>query len=142
MSTGKNNGIRMLIGLSAVLVLIALVLSLMSSGTAYAFSSLTPLVVGAAVALVLEVLVVLLGSRFPELLRDIALLISVVATSLAMCTLLRERATLAGYVYFSDLESNNPVAVSAMNLAVAAACAYLGSLAFTIIAGFRKVKRT
>lgn len=141
MSAGKSNGIRVLIGLSAALVLVALVLSLISSGKAYAFSNLTPLVAGAVVALVLDALVVLLGSRLPELLRDVLLLIAVFATSLALCTVLRERATLAGYVWFSDLESNNPVAVSAMNLAVAAICAFLGALVCTIVAGFRKVRK-
>ena len=95
----------------------------------------------AVTALVLDALVVLLGSRLPELLRDVLLLIAVFATSLALCTVLRERATLAGYVWFSDLESNNPVAVSAMNLAVAAICAFLGALVCTIVAGFRKVRK-
>ena len=58
-----------------------------------------------------------------------------------MCTLISGRTTLAGYIYFSDLESNNPVAVSAMNLAIGAVCAYLGAIVFTVIAGFMKTKK-
>lgn len=141
MTAGKNNRIRVLICLSAALALIALVLSVISSRTAYALNNLNMLLLGAGAAVILDVIVALLGHRLPEPVRDLALLIAVFATSLAMCTLIGGRTTLAGYIYFSDLESNNPVAVSAMNLAIGAVCAYLGAIAFTVVAGFMNTKK-
>ena len=141
MTAGKNNKIRVLIGLSAALVLIALVLSVISSRTAYALTNLNTLLLGAVAAIALDALVVLLGDKLPEAVRDVALLIAVFATSLAMCTLIGGRTTLAGYIYFSDLESNNPVAISAMNKAIGAVCAYLCAIVLTVIAGFMKTKK-
>ena len=141
MNAGKSNKVKVFIGLSAALVLVALVLSVVSSRTAYALNNLSTLLLGAAAAFALDVIVVLLGGRLPEAVRDALLLVAVFATSLAMCTLIGGRTTLAGYIYFSDLESNNPVAVSAMNLAIGAVCAYLGAIAFTVVAGFMKTRR-
>ena len=57
-----------------------------------------------------------------------------------MCTLILGRTLLAGYIYFSDLEASNPVAVSAMNLAVVAIVAFLISIVLTIIVGFSRRK--
>ena len=140
MTAGKNNKIRVLICLSAALALIALVLSVISSRTAYALSNLNTLL-GAGAAVVLDLIAALLGEKMPEAVRDAVLLLAVFATSLAMCTLIGGRTTLAGYIYFSDLESSNPVAVAAMNLAVGAVCAYLAAIALTVIAGFMKMKK-
>ena len=141
MTAGKNNKIRVLICLSAALALIALVLSVISSRTAYALSNLNTLLLGAGAAVVLDLIAALLGEKMPEAVRDVVLLLAVFATSLAMCTLIGGRTTLAGYIYFSDLESSNPVAVAAMNLAVGAVCAYLAAIALTVIAGFMKMKK-
>ncbi len=55
-----------------------------------------------------------------------------------MCTLIQGRVLLAGYIYFSDLESSNPVAIAAMNLAIAAVVAYLLALILSIVSGFSK----
>ena len=49
--------------------------------------------------------------------------------------------TLAGYIYFSDLESNNPVAIQAMHLAIGAVCAYLGAIVLTVIVGFKRTHK-
>ena len=59
-------------------------------------------------------------------------------TAFAMCTLIQGRVLLAGYIYFSDLESSNPVAIAAMNLAIAAVVAYLLALILSIVSGFSK----
>ena len=48
------------------------------------------------------------------------------------------RVLLMGYVYFSDLESNNPVAVSAMNIAIAAWVCFAVALIAGIIVGFSR----
>ena len=76
-----------------------------------------------------------------QILKDALIYGGVILTSVAFTQLLIGRLNLMGYVWFSDLESNNPVAVSAMNLAVAAICAFLGALVCTIVAGFRKVRK-
>ena len=62
----------------------------------------------------------------------------VILTAFAMCTLIQGRVLLAGYIYFSDLESSNPVAIAAMNLAIAAVAAYLLALILSIVNGFSK----
>ena len=141
MTAKYNNKVKVLIAISAVLVLVALVLSVVSSNTAYALNNLNTLLLGAVVAAVLYAVAALLGGKLPEVLRDIALLVAVFATSLVMCTLIGGRTTLAGYIYFSDLESNNPVAIQAMNLAIGAVCAYVGAILFTVIAGFQRTKK-
>ena len=64
--------------------------------------------------------------------------IFVILTAFAMCTLIQGRVLLAGYIYFSDLESSNPVAIAAMNLAIAAVVAYLLALILSIVSGFSK----
>ena len=138
MTAKMNKGTRILIALSAALVLIALALSVVSSNTAYALNNLNTLLLGAGAAVLLDAIVVLLGGKLPETVRDLMLLAAVFATSLAMCTLIAGRTTLAGYIYFSDLESNNPVAVSAMRLAIGGIGCYVAAIASTVIAGFRK----
>ena len=137
----KNHRVRILLCLSAVLVLAALVLSVISSQTAYALTDLNKLILGAAAALALDLAVVFAGPKLPEPLRDLLMLIAVFATSLAMCTLIAGRTTLMGYIYFSDLESNNPVAVRAMNLAIAGTAAFAGAIALTVAAGFLRTKK-
>ena len=138
MTAKMNKGTRILIALSAALALIALALSVVSSNTAYALNNLNMLLLGAGAAVLLDVIVALLGGKLPGPVRDVALLIAVLATSLAMCTLIAGRTTLAGYIYFSDLESNNPVAIRAMNLAIGGIGCYVAAIAATVIAGFRK----
>ena len=141
MTAKKSNKVQVFIGISAVLVLVALALSVVSSRTAYSLNKLNTLLLGCAVAAAIDALVALLGRKLPEPLRDLALLVAVFATSLAMCTLIEGRTTLAGYIYFSDLESNNPVAIRAMNLAIGAVVAYLGAIVFTVVAGFTKTRK-
>ena len=141
MTANKNNRVRVLIGLSAVLALAAVALSVVSSNTAYGLSRLNTLLIGGVAAAALYGLAALLNGRAPEALRDLLLLAAVFGTSLAMCTLIEGRTTLMGYIYFSDLESNNPVAIQAMNLAIGAVAAYACAIALTVIAGFMKTKK-
>ena len=70
--------------------------------------------------------------------EDLFLFACVILTAFAMCTLIQGRVLLAGYIYFSDLESSNPVAIAAMNLAIAAVVAYLLALILSIVSGFSK----
>jgi hypothetical protein len=90
---------------------------------------------------VLEALTAMFYQKLPEVLRDLMLFVAVFAAAWAMCTLIQGRTLLAGYIYFSDLEASNPIAVSAMNLAIGAIVAYLVSLVLTIIVGFTRQGR-
>ena len=132
------SGVQKLACASAVLVAVALILSVVSSNTAYNLLHLNNVILACCVAIVLDLLVVFAGNKLPGAVEDIFLFVSVLAAAFAMCTLIQGRVLLAGYIYFSDLESSNPVAIAAMNLAIAAVAAYLAALIITIINGFSK----
>mgnify|MGYP007069900194 FL=1 len=140
MKEKKQSGVQILILVSAVFILAALLLSIVSSQKAYSLSHLNNVIIGCAAAIVLEVLAAVLSKSIPEALRDLMLFLAVFADAWAMCTLVLGRTLLAGYIYFSDLEASNPVAVSAMNLAVVAIAAFLISIVLTIIVGFSRRK--
>ena len=132
------SGVQKLACASAVLVAVALILSIVSSNTAYNLLHLNNVILACCVAIVLDLLVVFAGNKLPGAVEDIFLFVSVLAAAFAMCTLIQGRVLLAGYIYFSDLESSNPVAIAAMNLAIAAVATYLAALIITIINGFSK----
>ena len=123
---------------NAVLVAAALILSVVSSGKAYGLTHLNNVIIACAAAIVLDLAVILAGKKLSGAVEDLLLFICVLATAFAMCTLIQGRVLLAGYIYFSDLESSNPVAVAAMNLAVAAIAVYLLALILNIVNGFSK----
>ena len=123
---------------NAVLVAAALILSVVSSNTAYNLTHLNNLLIACTAAIVLDLIVILAGKKLPGAAEDFLLFICVLATAFAMCTLIQGRVLLAGYIYFSDLESSNPVAVAAMNLAVAAIVVYLLALLLNIVNGFSR----
>ena len=118
MKETKLTRVQILLALSAVLVLIALLLSVVSSGKAYSLAHLNQVIYGCAAAVVLDLIIVFFYKKLPAGLRDLMLLVAVFADAWAMYTLIEGRTLLAGYIYFSDLEASNPVAVAAMNLAV------------------------
>ena len=137
----KSSTVRTMIIVSAVLVLAALVMSVISSMRAYSLTHLNNVIIGCAAAIVLEALTAMFYQKLPEVLRDLMLFVAVFAAAWAMCTLIQGRTLLAGYIYFSDLEASNPVAVSAMNLAIGAIAAYLVSLVLTIVVGFSRQRK-
>ena len=134
----KSSKVRTMIIVSAVLVLAALVMSVISSMRAYSLTHLNNVIIACAAAIVLEALTAMFYQKLPEVLRDLMLFVAVFAAAWAMCTLIQGRTLLAGYIYFSDLEASNPIAVSAMNLAIGAIVAYLVSLVLTIMVGFTR----
>ena len=124
--------------INAILVVIALILSMVSSGKAYALSHPEMVVVPCIIAIVLDLLVFLLDGKIPGAVRDLMLFACIALTAFAMCTLISGRVLLAGYIYFSDLEANNPVAVSAMNLSLAAIAFYVLAVIMNLINGFAR----
>ena len=138
MKETKLTRVQILLALSAVLVLIALLLSVISSGKAYSLAHLNQVIYGCAAAVVLDLIIVFFYKKLPAGLRDLMLLVAAFADAWAMCTLIEGRTLLAGYIYFSDLEASNPVAVAAMNLAVTGVVVFLVSLVLQIVVGFSR----
>ena len=138
MKETKLTRVQILLALSAVLVLIALLLSVVSSGKAYSLAHLNQVIYGCAAAVVLDLIIVFFYKKLPAGLRDLMLLVAAFADAWAMCTLIEGRTLLAGYIYFSDLEASNPVAVAAMNLAVTGVVVFLVSLVLQIVVGFSR----
>lgn len=138
MKETKLTRVQILLALSAVLVLIALLLSVVSSGKAYSLAHLNQVIYGCAAAVVLDLIIVFFYKKLAAGLRDLMLLVAAFADAWAMCTLIEGRTLLAGYIYFSDLEASNPVAVAAMNLAVTGVVVFLVSLVLQIVVGFSR----
>ena len=103
---------------------------------AYAFDSRT--VILCCVAAALDVLCLLFAGKLPGVVTDIATFAAAVLTALAFCTVIQGRILLIGYIYFSDLESSNPVAIAAMNLAIAAWVFYLAGLIVNFVVAFSR----
>ena len=134
----KNKKLQILAAINAVLVLIALALSIVSSKTAYALNNLNLVIIGCAVTAALDVLAVIAGKKLPGVIVDIMFFATAVLTALALCTMIQGRVLLMGYIYFSDLESNNPIAISAMNMAIFSWVLYVLALVINYVIGFTK----
>ena len=116
----------------------ALVLSAVSSGKAYALTHLPQIMIAGIIGIAICVCMLVLGGKLNGTVKDAAYLVTVAATAYALTTMVAGRVLLMGYVYFSDLESNNPVAVSAMNIAIAAWVCFIIALLAGIILGFTR----
>ena len=127
-----------LVLLELLFVAIALVLSVVSSFTAYAMSGLPIILAAGILTIVVDIAAIAFGNKMPAALIDVGFLAAALAIGLAFCTSIRDRILLIGYIYFSDLESNNPVAVMAMNLAIAAYVFYILAIIANCSIGFGK----
>ena len=134
----KISKLQVLAGLDAVLVLVALAVSVVSSNTAYSLNNLNLVIIGCAVTAALDVVAIVVGNKLPGVCVDIIFFATAVLTALALCTMIQGRILLVGYIYFSDLESNNPVAISAMNMAIGSWVLYVVALVCNFIIGFSK----
>ena len=133
----SNKKVKILTAANAVLVLAAMILSVVSSGKAYVFDIKT-VIICCVVTAVLDVLCLVMAEKLPGIALDLALLITAILTAVALCTVIQGRILLIGYIYFSDLESSNPIAISAMNLAIVSWVFYLLGLIANFIIGFSK----
>ncbi len=129
--------LKTLAALDAVLVLIAMVLSHVSSAKAYPFD-ITLITICCACAVVLDAVCIFLADKLPGIVIDLAIVAAAVLTGVALCAVIQGRVLLMGYIYFSDLESSNRIAVSAMNLSIAAAVCYLLALIVNFVNAFSK----
>ena len=96
----------------------------------------------------MSVLSVYLKGTASMAVMDAFRLIAVVMMCLCLYTMLDERATLMGYVWFSDLESGNANSVNALNYGVASAALYAAAILICAVSGAiefvscKKVKRS
>lgn len=131
-----NNG---LIVLNLVFVFLALLLSVISSTKAYSLSQINWVIASSVIVIILDVIAIVISSKtHKKMINDVLHFITTVLITAALCMMISGRVLLMGYVYFSDLESGNPVAVSALNFAVIAWIIYMFALIINIIIGFKK----
>jgi len=120
-------------------VVIAIILTIVSSSLAYSFANLVFIIAISLVAIISSAAAFYFtNDRSKKLFVDGLVWISVIFTAVALCSVIGGRVNLMGYVYFSDLESNNPVAIAAMNTAIAAWVCYILALIMDFIIGFKK----
>ena len=98
--------------------------------------------------ILMSVLSVYLKGTASMIVMDFLRLIAVAMMCACLYIVLEQRATLMGYVWFSDLESGNANSVNALNYGVAAAALYAVSVLVTAATGAiefvscKKVRRT
>ncbi|MCR4901440.1 MAG: hypothetical protein K6A23_01160 [Butyrivibrio sp.] len=127
--------------LNIAFVVIAIVLTIISSSLAYSFANLVLIIALSVLAILTSAAACYLTKDTnKKLFVDGLIWISVILTAVSLCCVIGGRVNLMGYVYFSDLESNNPVAIAAMNTAIAAWVFYILALIMDFILGFKKDK--
>ena len=127
--------------INAVLVLIGVVFSILCSSGAYKITQLNTVIAGAVIVIILDCIVmVLLGKIKNKIYIDLMRWVVILVICGMLGLMIINRITLMGYVYFSNLEANNPVAVEAMNRAVISWVFYGIALVVSIIDGFLKHK--
>lgn len=128
---------KMMNGAHAAVMVLAVVLIAVSSHMAYPLSDLSLIIIFGGIIIVLDLLMII-ALKEDGIVRDAAMLVTVVLTTLCLCRTLSGRADLMGYVWFSDLEKGNPAAVSSMNLAAGSMACFLLCAVVNIVSGFRK----
>ena len=124
--------------LHAVLMTGAVVFSIVSSAKAYAVTAIGTLAACGIMAVIMDIIAIVMDHKGIRLVRDILLWIGVALSIYLMCGMIKGRLKLMGYVWFSDLESGNPIAVSALNLTVAAWICVVAGVVCLCIRGFKQ----
>jgi hypothetical protein len=76
-----------------------------------------------------------------QVLCDILQWLAVILISIALSLMISGRSELMGYVWFSNLEKGNPIAVAAMNNAVYSWVCYGLALVCSVVSGFFNKKK-
>lgn len=140
----KNKGISFyLIIANAIFAIIGLIFSFISSNDGFPVINLN-IVIGSIIAvIVIDIIILALANTgINKLVLDVLRLISVALPTLALGVMIYDRAELMGYVWFSQLEAGNPVAMSAMNNAVVSWVFFVLAAFSAIIGGFLAWERT
>lgn len=135
----KKQSIIFYLSLIIIILNIAgMVFSIQSSTGAYQITKLNYIVTAIVVATVLNAIGIFLWKD--SIGKDIAQWIQIILITIAICYILNARAELIGFIYFSDLEKGNPIAIAAMHNAIFS-WVFLGiSLLFGVVKGFCKGK--
>lgn len=122
---------------AALLSIAACVLGNISSAMIYSVSNIgiiTLCFVGAVILCVLGALPAINSKS--QVFTDVLIYGGIILISVAFTQLLLGRLNLMGYVWFSDLEKNNPVAVTGLNLTVISAVLSFVAVIVLAVAGF------
>ena len=96
------SGVQKLVCLNAVLVAAALILSVVSSNTAYGLTHLPNLIAACAAAIVLDLVVFFAGEKLPGAVEDLFLFACVILTAFAVAAGTAAIATRENIYFFSD----------------------------------------
>lgn len=125
--------------LSAVMIVVGMVISIVSAKSSYAIDTIGGVVACAVIGIVVCTAVVFLSMKgCPRVYIDLLNLIIVVAVAIALVLMIVGRADLIGFMWFSELMSGNPRADLAMNTAIASWVFYALAVLIQIIFGFLK----
>lgn len=124
----------------AAVAVTAGILIAISSSMAYALPDLMSILamLGACACLLAAIGLVL---KKGGIVKDTLILATTMLDALAFSRILAGRANLMGYVWFSDLESGNQVAVTALWLAVAAMALCFVGILINVVSGFLPEKK-
>ncbi len=137
----KNEYLSLLMLLPIAAGIIAEYMAILSSyaNSSYAIESLQSVMVMTEIAvgflIAMFFLSIYLKGRIFMYVFDAVRIAAVVLFSLCLYRVLDERATLMGYVWFSDLESGNANSVSALNYGVISAVMYAVTILLTAATG-------
>ena len=123
----------------AGLVLTAAILTAVSSSIAYALPDLTVILALLAGCLVLQLTI--WRTKKSGIQTDTMIFASTLLEAFSLSRILAGRANLMGYVWFSDLESGNRVAVTALWLAVVAMALCAAAILMSVSLGIVEKKR-
>lgn len=140
----KKQGIVFYISaVSAVIALVAMIITLVSSSVVgYEIPGIAWVVVATiAVLLLVAAATVLSDKAKNEAVIYACLLVATVLCVICFGIIISARAYLVGTLWITVLDSTNPLAVKAMNTATAAFAMYLVSVIMFIVTGFLKAKK-
>lgn len=140
----KKQSIAFYVLIAAVIfTLIALIIYLNNSKGAY-YDDTNALIVTFSIFAMIFIIALAVLPNFVGDKNYLSLLLvgAAVFLAVAVVTYLQSRTTLMGYLWFSDLEANNPIAVTAMNQTVTSWVFYGLAIAAVIACGFMKLKKT
>lgn len=126
-----------------ILIFCGMIFSILSSSGSYKISKSGIIVAFAVISIVLNL--IMLFSKVKEIgnqvLSDILQWMAVILISFALSLMISGRSELMGYVWFSNLEKGNPIAVAAMNNAVYSWVCYGLALICSVVSGFFNIKK-
>ena len=127
--------------INAVVVLIGVIFSILCSSGAYKITQLNTVIAGAVIVIIFDCIIMVLLNKIKNVIYiDLMRWVVILVICGMLSIMISERTTLMGYVYFSNLEANNPVAVASMTGAVISWVFYGIALVISIIDGFLKHK--